>query len=312
MARMLLLGIALVGIGVVAGVFVGSRGSSPELPVAPTSDGESRFAVVRRDSGTRGVTTTGGGHADALQRRLDTLAAQVAAGTAERRRLQERIDALAAELAALRSRSPGAAPASSAAPHDRAVPPPSAGDAAASPVAEAGMPAGTSAVERALVAAGLEAATAADIKRRQDALVLEEIYLRDQAMREHWLDSPRFTEEMAKLDAQKISMREQLGDDAYDRYLAAMGQPNRVRIEDVMHDSPAAQAGLLPGDVVVRYGDTRIFAVDELVTSTHSGVLGEPVQLQIMRNGQLIGIDVPHGPLGVSIAATAQPAPSGR
>src|SRR5262249_44265191 len=133
-----------------------------------------------------------------------------------------------------------------------------------------------------------------------------------QATREQWLDSPRFAEEMARIEQQRTPMRQQLGDDSYDRYLAALGQPNRVRIEDVLHDSAAAQAGLQPGDLVLSYGETRIFAVGELVTSTHSGPLGEPVQLQIMRNGQLIGIDVPHGPLGVSITATAEPAASAR
>jgi outer membrane murein-binding lipoprotein Lpp len=311
MARTLFVGISLVGIGVVAGVFVGSRGGSTDLRVAQEINGEAASASVRRGLGTRVVQAGGDGHTEQLQRRLDRLAAQVATDAAQRQRLQERIEALAAEVAALRSSAPGMAPASSA-PHALSGATPRAGDAVPGQVAEPGTAGGVSTLERALVAAGVDPAAAADIKRRQDALTLEEIYLRDQATREQWLDSPRFADEMAKIQKQRTSMRDELGDDAYDQYLAALGQPNRVRIEDVLHDSAAAQAGLQVGDVVLRYGDTRIFAVDGLVASTHGGPLGEPVQLQIMRNGQLLQIGVPRGPLGVSITGVVEPASAAR
>jgi C-terminal processing protease CtpA/Prc len=164
--------------------------------------------------------------------------------------------------------------------------------------------ASTSAVERALAAAGVDAATAADIKRRRDELIMSEMYLRDRATREQWLDSPRFTAEMAAIDAQRTSIRDEVGDEAYDRYLFALGQTNRVRIDDVLAQSPAAQAGLQTGDVIVRYGDTRIFAPEELVAETRAGAAGETVRLQVVRNGEQVELEVPRGPLGLMIAAT--------
>jgi S1-C subfamily serine protease len=54
----------------------------------------------------------------------------------------------------------------------------------------------------------------------------------------------------------------------YDRYLVAMGESNRVRVEDVLQESPAAQVGVQPGDLIVRYADARVFALDELVNAT--------------------------------------------
>jgi S1-C subfamily serine protease len=121
------------------------------------------------------------------------------------------------------------------------------------------------------------------------------------------LDSPRFAEEMAALQSRRVSVRDEIGDDAYDRYLYAMGQLNRVRVDDVLSESPAAQAGLQAGDMIVRYGDSRIFAPDELVAQTRGGTLGEFVQLEIIRQGQRLALEVPRGPLGLRIDAAQGP-----
>ena len=159
-------------------------------------------------------------------------------------------------------------------------------------------------MERALVTAGLDAVTVADIKRRRDENTMAEIYLRDQATREHWLDTPRFAAEMAAIEAQRTPLRDEIGDDAYDRYLFALGEANRVRVEDVLQESPAAQVGVQAGDLILRYGDARVFAPDELVNATRSGTAGETVPVEILRDGQRLELQVPRGPLGVHIAAT--------
>jgi len=58
------------------------------------------------------------------------------------------------------------------------------------------------------------------------------------------------------------------------------------------------------GDVVRRYGETRIFAPNELVTATRGGVAGEAVRVEIVRQGRRFEIDVPRGPLGIRITAS--------
>jgi membrane-associated protease RseP (regulator of RpoE activity) len=239
-----------------------------------------------------------------LERRLRSLETRMAKETAERQRLKERLDDVTAQLAA-RGGGVGATaedemanPAAGAeSPHVVAP------DTAAVADADAD---DRSAMERALMAAGLDAVSAAELKHRHDELTMSEMYLRDQATREQWLNSERFTQEMAALEAQQTSVRDEIGDDAYDRYLYALGETNRVRVDDVLSQSPAAEAGLLAGDIIVRYADARIFAPGELVAQTRDGTAGETVRLEIIRNGQRIEVDVPRGPLGLRIAATQQ------
>jgi C-terminal processing protease CtpA/Prc len=166
-------------------------------------------------------------------------------------------------------------------------------------------------MERALIAGGLDPNAAADVKRRSDELSMAKMYLRDQASREEWLDTPRFQEEMAALDAQQVSFRNELGDDGYDRFLFSLGQTNRVRVDDVMSGSPAADAGFEVGDMILRYGDTRVFAPDELVAQTQAGQPGETVPVTVIRQGKLLTVEVPRGPLGLRIAATQSNPQSG-
>jgi C-terminal processing protease CtpA/Prc len=232
-----------------------------------------------------------------LEQRLARLEARVAHEASERQQLQERLDSAEAQLAA-RAGGDDAAAAHPAAPSAAAPAEPSTNDAANA------VDASKSPQERALAAAGVDAVTAADIKRRQDARELAELNLRNQATRENWLDSPRFTEALADINAERVSVRDEIGDAAYDQYLFALGAPNRIRVEDVLAQSAAADAGLQPGDLIISYGDTRLFAPDELVNETRSGTAGEDVRLEIMRGGQYIQVEVPRGPLGLRIAAT--------
>lgn len=265
----------------------------------------SRFSIARTSDGGDGVRDPA-----ALTRQIERLKAVLEAEAAERQRLAQRLEAVEAQLSGLQaaaddSRSEPAlgTRAQSIAAADTAV--------ADQPTAGSVPPDdGSTPVERALVAAGLDPLAATEIKRRRDELTLAELSLRDQATREQWLDAPRFQEEMAQLDAQRISIRDEVGDDGYDRYLAALGEPNRVRVAEVLSESPAAAAGFLNGDVVLQYGDTRIFAPDDLVGETRAGNAGESVRVTVLRQGQRIEIDVPRGPLGLRIAAS-QGAPDG-
>jgi membrane-associated protease RseP (regulator of RpoE activity) len=257
-----------------------------------------------RQSPGAGETEAGGDrHAARLERRLEVLAAKLAAEADQRRRLEQQLDVFATELAALRG-SGHETPQAVASKPESVAAAPATPDVPSGTAALASAPEALTVMEHALVAAGVDATTATEIRRRRDELALSEIYLRDQGAREGWADTPRFAAEMAEIDRQRTSIRDEIGDDAYDRYLAALDQPNRVAVNEVMLESPAAVAGLQAGDVVLRYGETRIFAPNELVTATRSGTAGENVQMEIIRQGRRFEIEVPRGPLGIRIAAS--------
>lgn len=297
MKRSVLVGAVLLAIGGGAAAFLISSPSHDELSAGSVRSGDASPARA----GHPGERTNSDPDRAELERRLRILETSVAKETAERQRLEERLDDVTAQLAARDGGTGATAKAEDANPAAGAESPQVVAQDAA---VDAGGDGDRSAMERALLAAGIDAAAAAEIKHRHDELAMSEMYLRDQASREQWLDSERFTQEMAALEAQQTSVRDEIGDDAYDRYLYALGETNRVRVDDVLSQSPAAEAGLLAGDMIVRYADARIFAPGELVTQTRDGTAGETVRLEIIRNGQRLEVEVPRGPLGLRIAAT--------
>jgi hypothetical protein len=132
-----------------------------------------------------------------------------------------------------------------------------------------------------------------------EAAELDELYLYDQAAREGWLRSSRYRQEAKDLSGH---LREDLGEEDYDRMLFATGQNNRVRVKDVFGKSPAADAGVIAGDIILRYADQRIFTPRALRSLTTQGALSKSVSIEILRNGEIIFFSLPRGPLGTRIA----------
>ena len=103
----------------------------------------------------------------------------------------------------------------------------------------------------------------------------------------------------SNLDAQ-TRLRSDLGDADYENYLQSMGQPTAVMVQEVLASSPANRAGLQAGDQLVSYGGTRVFSMTELRAQAMQGQTGEDVVVEIMRDGTLMQLTMPRGPLGIS------------
>jgi S1-C subfamily serine protease len=155
--------------------------------------------------------------------------------------------------------------------------------------------------QQTLVAAGVDPATAAEVMRRQSRLEMQRLQLRDQASREGWLNSGRYTEALRKLNGDAGALRAEIGEDAYDRFLYLTGQPNRVVVASVIDESPAQMAGIQAGDLVLDYADRRVFAYTDLSNATQAGERGEYVLVRIQRGGDLLELAVPRGPLGIRL-----------
>ena len=95
-------------------------------------------------------------------------------------------------------------------------------------------------------------------------------------------------------------LRTELGDSAYERYLAAQGQPTSIQVTRVYDGSPGSTAGLQPGDRILSYNGERVFNVAELRSLTMEGNLGEDVVVEIDREGVRMQLSLQRGPVGIS------------
>lgn len=125
------------------------------------------------------------------------------------------------------------------------------------------------------------------------------VELDDLARREGWINTSRYSEEMEALFTFDSPIRDELGDDGFDRYLYALGRPNRVVVGSTIETSQARKAGLERGDVIVRYGGEPVYSNWHMVRLRSSGKLGAPVIVEITRDGQPMQITMPRGPMGI-------------
>ncbi len=68
-----------------------------------------------------------------------------------------------------------------------------------------------------------------------------------------------------------------------------------VVIEGVQADSPAAKAGLKPGDVVLRFGGAEIDELRDLTAAVAMNAPGESAQIEVLRQGKALTLDVTLG-----------------
>ena len=165
-----------------------------------------------------------------------------------------------------------------------------------------------------LVAAGFSRQDVDRFRARLDEIELKRLQLRDQATREGWIDTPRFAEESQSLFGEILGLRNEFDEPLYDWVLYSTGHPNRVAVSDVLAGSAGESAGLLRGDVIVRYDGQLVLSTGELRDATTQGRAGELVPLEVQRDGETAPrrIFVPRGPIGIEIAPTAQqPVPMG-
>jgi hypothetical protein len=127
---------------------------------------------------------------------------------------------------------------------------------------------------------------------------MEMIALRNQATREGWLRAQRFHQEVL---ARRAGLREELGDGSFDLLLYATGRNNRVIVADVLRGSPGERAGLQPGDVLIAYGERRVFHPIELQHATTGGKAGDRVPVWVLRDGERLRLHLEFGPIGAKL-----------
>ncbi len=113
-----------------------------------------------------------------------------------------------------------------------------------------------------------------------------------------------FRRQRAEQDRARFSnnnpIREELGEQNYERYLEANGLPTTARVGSVIGGSPGENAGLRAGDEVISYAGERVFNLREVNNLTVQGEVGESVLIEVERDGEPLQLTIPRGPIGIS------------
>jgi serine protease Do len=86
------------------------------------------------------------------------------------------------------------------------------------------------------------------------------------------------------------ALREILNEDS--RTAVSVRVDRGVIVLGVQGNSPAAQAGVRPGDVILRFGDQPITAAEEVQQIVQDSESGEPLTLEIDRSGERVTLTV--------------------
>lgn len=155
-----------------------------------------------------------------------------------------------------------------------------------------------------LVRSGVSEILAEEIINRVNRYDFKRLQLQNRATREGYLKTSRYYVELRKLSSEAISLRDEIGTEAYDRYLYLTDKNNRVLVTSIIPDTPAALYGIRKGDVIVRYGENRILDLRDIRQTTAATAQSEYLNLTLLRDGELMNIAIPGGALGIKIGAT--------
>ncbi len=159
----------------------------------------------------------------------------------------------------------------------------------------------------ALIETGIPTEQAVLIQSRLDEYDLKQLYIKDRASREGWLNTARFRKEQRQAQNAYRELRSEIGDDAYDRMLYALGQANRVVVRDIIQNSSAEQYGLQANDRVYEYDGQRVFTGQELNDLvTQGGDAGALVLVRVQRDEQQLDFYLPRGPIGIRLASSRE------
>jgi len=152
-----------------------------------------------------------------------------------------------------------------------------------------------------LSATGMNTDEADKLLRRMSQQEYQRLELQNNIRRNQGAASNTYREQLRELNKNKISLRSELGDEAYDKYLFASQQSNRVKISSVMAGSPAESSGFESSDIILSYDGQKILNWADIRRVTLEGDIGSYTNVDILRNGERMSLMVPRGTLGVQL-----------
>lgn len=151
-----------------------------------------------------------------------------------------------------------------------------------------------------LLAAGVSADQASQLLRRISQQNYRRLELQN-LIRRYPDQAAQYRNELRELNQNSISLRSELDDASYDKYLYHSGQNNRVEVSSVMAGSPAESAGFSAGDIILSYDNKKILSWTDIRQATLDGDINSYTNVDVLRNGERITLTVPRGTLGVQL-----------
>ena len=155
-----------------------------------------------------------------------------------------------------------------------------------------------------LVDAGFSHSRATAIVEKQERLQYEQMQFSYEYHHLQDKRSDRAKELQEKLQTYSNPRRvfeQELSAAEFEQYLNAFGGRTEMEIGDLIESAPAYEAGLRPGDKIIRYNNQRVFHMGDLRTQVYQAKPGESVAVEIQRQGSSSTetIYLPAGPLGI-------------
>ncbi|WP_406827904.1 PDZ domain-containing protein [Microbulbifer sp. ARAS458-1] len=155
-----------------------------------------------------------------------------------------------------------------------------------------------------LVDAGFSHGRATAIVEKQERLQYEQMQYSYEYHHLQDKRSDRAKELQEKLQTYSNPRRvfeQELSTEEFEQYLNAYGGRTELEIGDLVDSAPAYEAGLRPGDKIIRYNNKRVFHMGDLRTQVYQAKPGESVAVEVQRQGSSSTetIYLPAGPLGI-------------
>jgi hypothetical protein len=101
--------------------------------------------------------------------------------------------------------------------------------------------------------------------------------------------------------------RTEFGDEDFDAVRFAMNEQNRVILTDLLEGAAGFRAGIRPGDEVISYDGERVFRPRDLKLLIAAGERNELVEMRVLRDGEVVRVFLPRGPIGAQLAFEVRP-----
>jgi hypothetical protein len=151
-----------------------------------------------------------------------------------------------------------------------------------------------------LLAAGVSADQASQLLRRISQQNYRRLELQN-LIRRYPDQAAQYRNELRELNQNSISLRSELDEASYDKYLYHSGQNNRVEVSSVMAGSPAESTGFSAGDIILSYDNKKILSWTDIRQATLDGDINSYTNVDVLRDGERITLTVPRGTLGVQL-----------